>query len=353
MLTEPFSSDVTLAGTFDACLVAKCETECGLTCGALSQIAAPDAAPSCEACLETSECATTEECALDLDCQSYLLCRQNCVTGDCIGACAGPSGTDFFKSFWPLMYCQSACGVGDNWACVGHIQWQETSFLSLHLTVQLVDYNFMMGGAESGVTVSMCTGSDATCQRPVDREATDSQGYVTLTDPVIGDQNLGLDGFLDVSAADLYPTHFYWGFPLTAIHGLIAFPLPVVSQVDWSQTWNGLGPLAPDPALGVILAVPLDCFGSLAPGVTLAIAGSDAVPLYLSGANVINPSGTMAASNGIGVFIDVPPGAIDVIATPAGFAHPSSRVSVSVQAGILTVVGLAPTPDPSDADSAP
>lgn len=350
---QPLSPDLTLAGTLDACLASQCAKECGLDCGALSQIAPPDSAPACEKCLHDVYCATTIDCASSADCQTYLLCRENCVTGDCVGACAG-SGTSFFTSFWPIATdCQSACDVGENWACVGHVEWPEISIQTQNLTVQFKDV--LTGATEDGITVSMCGGTDTTCPEPVSSKQTDAQGYVTLNDPLWTDQSLGLNGFLDIQSPDLYPTLIYWGFPLTEVQGAIAVPIPAFSLEDWSLIWQG----GLDPTRGVILAVAVDCFGSPAPGVALTLssapdAGAPNV-FYLSGSSptiAISLTDTTTESNGTGAFVNVPPGPVDVIATPAGIGRPSSRVSVSVRAGTLTEVSLAPTPDTLDVGDA-
>ncbi|HEY3818495.1 MAG TPA: hypothetical protein VGL81_15080 [Polyangiaceae bacterium] len=356
------SSDLALAGGLDACIFSQCENVCGLSCGSLAEIASPGAGPACQACLQTNYCANTQECATNANCQTYLLCRQNCVTGDCVGACAG-AGTSFFGIFWPIpAQCNGPCEVGSNWACAGHVQWPMTSFQARNLTVQLRDA--LTGDEQAGVDVKMCGGSDTTCPAPVSEEVTDSQGYVTLHDTLWNDQNLGLNGFLDIQGPTLYPTLSYWGFPLTVLDGTIAVPIPTFSIQDWNLIWS-YGVAAPgvtlDPTLGVVFAVALDCFGNPAPGVAFSLSGPGVgtpppKPLYPSGASptiAISTTDTVTESSGTGIFINVQPGPVDVIATPAALGGPSSRVSVYVQAGTLTGVGLNPTPLPADGGESP
>ena len=348
----PLSLDEMHAANLDACIFTNCTSVCGLTPGDLSEIAPPDAAVACRMSLETNYAGSAQTCADDPECQRYLLCRENCVTGDCVGACAG-SGTSFFSGFWPLpQEVNAACDVGGNWACVGHVQWPEVSIQSQGLTVELTD---PFKNPLEGITVSMCARPDPTCPQPLSTAQTNSGGVVSLTAALFTNQSLGLDGFLDIQDTNLEPTLIYWGFPLSMLHGVIAFPIPVFSTLDWSViSWPGdAGALTG----GVIAATALDCFGEAAPGVTLSLDGGGAeepAAVYVSAASLtLSTTDTMTESNGIAFFINVPTGPVDVIATPGVLGRPSGRVSVYAQAGTVTEAAISPTPLPADAGSAP
>jgi hypothetical protein len=361
--------DVTMAGALDACLVSQCATQCNLACGALSKIAPPNEAPSCAACLQKStmpanDCAIAQECASDPRCQEYLLCRQNCVTGDCVGACLNPTSS-FFGFITPARdQCAGACQIGSNWGCVGKVQWPRAQSQIRNVTLHYL--RDLQGRNEVGVTVFMCEATDFFCENPVSSSQTDDEGGVTLTDStLLNGQDLGLNGFLalnaragDASAADsmLHPTFVYWGFPVTIVDGLIAETLPVPTMDNWNVDLGTLT-MGLDPTLGVVAAVALDCFGFQAGDVSLALSGpgdaGEPAPFYVAGLSPITMQpgpgpGTIAA-----IFGNVPPGPLDVIATPTGLGRPSSRVSIYVKAGTLTEVFLQPTPDPVDGGGGP
>jgi hypothetical protein len=335
-----------VAAPLDACLATNCANECGLTCGGLSQIADPHGAAACADCLNTKPdyCSLEEECAKNPACQQYLHCRQGCVTGDCIGACIG-IGTSFFGFYNSIEpQCRVQCEVGANWGCVGRIQWLPAEYETRTLTFHLADYFF--GTAETGVTVAMCEADDVPCATPVSGPVMlDSMGYATLAESTPNAQHLGLNGYLQFSSADLLPTLFYWGFPLTAQDGLFSDPIRVFSAADWGQLWNGVA--TPDPTLGAIGMIALDCFGQPAPGITFSLSNADAgapALYYVSGQSLVSLPNAMTDANGIALFIDVPPGPVDVVATPAAVGAVSSRVHVHAVAGALTEVVLEPTP---------
>jgi hypothetical protein len=86
--------------------------------------------------------------------------------------------------------------------------------------------------------------------------------------------------------------------------------------------------------------------GALASNVTLTLSGGDqsTVQFYLLVGNV--PSITAKAtdaSGGVG-WLNVPPGAVQVTASPAGLGQPSSRGTFFVRAGTTTAAVLGPTP---------
>jgi hypothetical protein len=342
-----------VAAPLDACLATECADECGLTCGALSQIADPRGAAACDECLSTNYCSLEEECAQNPACQEYLHCRQGCVTGDCIGACLaiGTSFFGFYNSIEPQ--CRAQCEVGANWGCVGRIHWPPVEHETRTLTFHLADYFF--GTAETGVTVAMCEADDVPCATPVSGPVmVDSMGYAMLVDATPNAQHLGLDGYLQISRSDLLPTLFYWGFPLVAKDGLFSDPISVFSVADWAQLWNGVA--TPDPTLGAIGMIALDCFGQPAPGITFSLSNADAgaptlsnadagapALYYMSGQSLVSQPNAITDVSGIALFIDVPPGPLDVLATPAAVGAASSRVHVHAVAGALTEVVLEPT----------
>jgi hypothetical protein len=359
-------TDVMLAGDLAACIAASCESECGVACGGLSTIAPPDAAAACSACLQRSDSSCA--CATTSVCQEHLLCRQNCSTGDCVGECPSSPFTNFFASV-SAGPCASACAVGSNWACLGHVTWPAQIYQGAR-TVTLESINDLEGHHWSDVTVLMCAPGDPGCLDPVDMAKTDSDGAVALQDRTNPSLNggLGLDGFLAFNTTEgaigagagavssetlnMYPTNLYWGFPVS-IDGVITETISVPS-VAW---WNGnpvtssLDGLCTTPGgCGVIVAGAVDCFGTAAMGMTFTLSPSSPsnppVVFYLSSISPLTIAGSAPGSNTIAaIFTNVAAGPIEVVAVPPGADRPSGRVLVSVQTHALTQVFVSPEPD--------
>jgi hypothetical protein len=353
-------TDVVLAGELEACIAANCDGDCRVTCGGLSTIAPPDAAAACSACLQRSNYSCA--CGTRSDCQEYLLCRQNCSTGDCVGECPNSPFTDFFATV--RAGCANECDIGSNWACLGHVTWPPEVFQGGR-TVTVQSINDLEGHHWSGVTVLMCAPGDPSCLEPVDVAETDSDGTVTfqdMTNPSLN-SGLGLNGFLAFNTVsggaavapetlNMYPTNVYWGFPLS--NGGVVTQATSVPSIAW---WNGnavtsgLGGLCATPGgCGVIVAGAVDCFGSAALGITFSLSPSPTsnppTVLYLSSISPLTIAGGTPGPNTIAaIFPNVAPGLVDVVAVPPGSDRPSGRVSVNVQTQALTQVFVSPEPE--------
>jgi hypothetical protein len=259
----------------------------------------------------------------------------------------GPGGASDFIGFFHQLQsqCTGECEYGRRWDCVDHITWPSAGSSSLNLTVLVVDGGGLLSGggpqALAGVTVKLCMG--ASCTAPV---ATDADGRATLTAP----SNwltlyYGPNGYLDVEGAGLQPALVYWGFPLSEPNGALSSPIVMFTQDEWNLILASLA-IPADTMRGAIAALTLDCFGTVAPDVAVALLAPDAgavTPLYQSGASL---SGLASATDmsGIAFFFDVEPGPHDVTATPIELGAASSHVSLTVRPGTLTEVALAPTP---------
>ncbi|MCL2447432.1 MAG: hypothetical protein FWD17_00640 [Polyangiaceae bacterium] len=357
----PIGPDVQLAAAVDVCVATNCQNECGppgaggpgaLSCGGLSRIAPPDAASACAACLSQNDCPSATACGQSVNCQEYFLCRTNCSTGDCVGQCSEVNGDNPFFDFFTAVRktCPDECKAGANWACVGSVQWPWTVG-SASRPVRLTDLTSLEDGPVTGATVSLCQTDDPTCATPVgDTAQVASDGSVDLVDTTatLPPNYYGLNGFLAVrsgspstATSNVYPTNIFWGFPLSG--GVIATPIYAPTAEEWASAgWASLA----SPDLGLVIASAVDCFGEAATGVQFALEGpNEPAPIYLTGlmapaiALGVGPTTTAA------IFPNVAPGLVDVVAIPPGFDRPVSRVSMQVQAGVLTGVILSPEPD--------
>jgi hypothetical protein len=149
---------------------------------------------------------------------------------------------------------------------------------------------------------------------------------------------LGLNAFLQLTSPTIVPTLFYWGFPLS--EAAVAFTghfydirifTPAELQASLTATR-----ITQDPSRGMIGVGISDCLGSTAAGVQMTFDVSDPLIQTYYGATT-----EMA---GVFAMFDVPPGYVNLTATPPALTTPSSHVSVLVRAGTLTEVYMAPTP---------
>ena len=115
-IDRPVPTAAGIPAALDACLASKCEQACGLTCGALAKLAPPEAAADCSACIHQLFCPQAQACAKSAERQRHFLCRENCVTGDCVGACslaAADVGAPLcLGACGPTTRCINACSVG-------------------------------------------------------------------------------------------------------------------------------------------------------------------------------------------------------------------------------------------------
>jgi hypothetical protein len=338
----------------DACLATNCAVECNLACGSFAgYVSEPGIASACDACVtgHGDACAAAAACAESVDCDSYTHCRRACVTGDCIGACGPPPvDTTVFSPAYSLVekYCATECRVGDQWYCAGHFTWPTALSATRRFTFSLTDA--LGTGPIAGAEVKLCDPGNTRCDPAIDHGTTDASGSATLTDnTTINGNNLGLDGYIDVSSQhdvmglSLFPTIIYWGFPLSEANGRLGEPIPLFSAAGLAglTQFNGLS-LRADR--GHVAVVALDCFGYQAAGVTFSLVASDGStmsPFYVAGTALSSTGGT--DGTGSAFFLNVPPNDATVSAMPSGATVAASTQRVNVRAGILTEVSMAPT----------
>ncbi len=230
-----------------ACLATHCETACGLTCGGVADlISEPDAAASCQQCLQGSQCAQAEACASSELCGAFVLgflafstldsievfeqrecansaasglefligglssiCGRNPPTLDADASAPSTAGA-FAQSYGS---CTTPCAIGNYWACVDHVTWPSPNSTNYSFGYTVTD--FVTSQPVAGALVQVCSASDENCSQPLTHETTDADGRVSLTFQNIRDTSgLGLNGFLRTTAADIVPLDYYWGFPL-------------------------------------------------------------------------------------------------------------------------------------------
>jgi hypothetical protein len=350
------------ASELAACLARSCEEECELPCGALVGIAAPVFADDCQTCLSTSFCEDARACAGDAACQAYITCRRQCDTGDCIAACLSghaasidyclgdcasssclrPCGADFdaVVDLSSRLYedyidakCRKQCGALQDWSCDGTVRSPTIRGRERRLTVA---FDVFLSHVNGDIRVQMCQPTDRDCETPVSEGTTDADGVVHLVDATDTENGTGngLIGFLKVSAERLYPTRVYWGFRLSEEDGALSIPIPVFTSSHVKNSLKGGG--------GILAAVAVDCAGTQAEGIKFSLDMVEAPRLGYSRHNVPDFSATETDESGAAFFLGLTDGPYTVLATVASTDKEVSRVSVFVEDGTITQVGLAP-----------
>jgi hypothetical protein len=369
VIDHPIVSGLEATANLEACLASQCPTACGLTCGVLSKISSPKAAPSCSSCIQRHDdvCSDAVTCARSPVCQQELLCREGCVTGDCIGACSVPdydggqlclgscgpahclttcATADSYVSLYSTFLgsagiCQKECEIGNNWSCVGNFEWPGAMGPTRELTLALVDA-FGLTQPVTGATVKLCAQVGAACDG-LDEQVTDDQGVVKIVDDTQTLNGIALNGYLEVSSPNIYPTIIQWGFPLVEIEGILSTPIPVFTSAELSNLLASFGGV--DATRGMIAVGAVDCLGDNSPGVRFSAdgLGPDSLLVYLY---ELYPTLTGPTDQqGAAIFNNVPaPGFYDISATPDALGMRSSLQHVAVRAGWLTEVLMMPTP---------
>ena len=364
-------NDSALAAELAACLSGSCEKPCKLTCGALPGLVSSAASEGCQDCLANYHCGPQQACAANVDCQLYVACRRGCVTADCIGSCSirrtpeadicygGCSVTDCVRpcssefdevvNLYAALYdstasseCAKLCQSGGDWSCVGEISWPHVEARERSLTVGFSPR--LPTTSRQGIKVKMCVRGDEECGAPIDSAYSDADGIVRLVDSTGATNGVGngLDGFLKLSSAEIYPTKVYWGFPLSKKNGALGTSVPIFEP---AALYFLLGDEALDPTRGMIGAIVVDCAGVAASDVEVDLGTDEPGVQRLYGRNTAAATeATKTDQTGTVFFTHVPVGKQTLTVTPNATGRASSVFQVDVRAGTLTEVGLAPTP---------
>jgi hypothetical protein len=349
-----------LVSALGACLASHCESDCKLDCGAFAAyLAEPGAAATCDACLKSNACQDARACGSSSDCDAYWRCYAACPTPDCRFACAleHDAGLQLLR---PLQedysgICATPCAYGNYWACVGNVSWPGVSAPSVELVVPVIDFTNHL--PVSGETVSVCLSCPCgTSVTPVLAQGTtDDAGTVSLAVPqIVSAADVGLMGCVEVTSPDAstVPYFGYWGYPFSQAvvnpalgpgspaANLAAQSAQVFTPAEFAGATQYIG-VTQLSGRGSIGAAVFDCLGNPAGGVQVAIDSHDPLITVYSASD---DAGTTTAA-GLAFFYNVPPGTVQVTATPVSLGRgPSSVETVIVAADTTTAVGMFPTP---------
>ncbi|MGO9834100.1 MAG: carboxypeptidase-like regulatory domain-containing protein [Polyangiaceae bacterium] len=329
-----------------ACLAANCDTACGLPCGGVADyLAEPDAAAACQSCFEqAAPCAHARACGTSVDCDAFVRCGLAAHVqfgADCVIASdAGAAFASALVQDWTGT-CAAPCGVGSEWACVGHVSWPHPASTAVDLSLSVTD--FASHQPISGLSVSVCSGDVPNCSTPVvSGGTTDPTGRIDYTIQNLPDSDgLGLSGYWEISQSQVYGTQLLaWGFPLSTAR--FSHSGSLASQSVTQELFSAIG-ITQDPSRGMISAQVFDCDGNPAPNVKITTDINDPLVHETYGISGVTTN-TVTDSTGIVIFSNVPVGVATLIASPVALGKPSSNEAVLVEAAAWSYMPMPVTP---------
>jgi len=351
---QPIGNSTTF-GPLYRCTVAHCENACNLPCGGAGPFfTAPDAAATCQACLSHNACGAIRDCTTDDTCVADEYCALSCQgRTDCYTTCGFQSdaGSPLLASaVGAIKTCGSACALGEDWTCIGHVNWPfpRAATSAVHLSL----YDAISMKPAASVQASVCA-VDGTCDSVVG--ASDDAGLVTVEVPLpslmIHDSAgptgaIFLSAAADAGASGVAPALLYWGMALSEpALGPIGVPLTTPGESVGIRDSVDAGPL--QSGRGLLFVNMTDCMGAFAPGVKFGLLPHDgATQLYYFENNNLSKTATMTDPIGAAVASNVIAGTVQVTATLTGSGEIVGRESVTVQPGVTTLLFMHPTPTP-------
>jgi hypothetical protein len=358
----PASGSPAVSG-LSACLVAHCESQCGLSCGAFAgYLSEPDAAAGCQGCLVLNGCAEARTCAASTECDAYWRCYTACQTPDCKFACASKhdAGAALFRPLQNVYSgsCSTDCAFGNYWACIGKISWPAAASAQVDFAFPVVDIFGYAPIPGEQVTVCASCPCGTAISKSLGTATTDDAGVavVQVNQPLTNTDH-GLNGCAEVlSPTDAtVPYYGYWGYPLServvdprqgpgsAMINVAAQSVQVFTP-DQLQAGSGFADAGLLPGRGFLGAAVFDCFANPTPGARVSIGSIDPlVTTFYPGSG----SNGATANLGLGLMLNVAPGMYQVSAMPGPLGGDASSVqTVRVDQGVTTAAGMFPTPVP-------
>jgi hypothetical protein len=230
----------------------------------------------------------------------------------------------------------------------------------VNLTWWVYDFSSQMG--VSGADVSICTGCPCpTANTPVLAHAqTDGSGHFTV--PVrqsVGPANVANTLCVQTTAPGYMTTFTYFTTPIST-------PTASIDEQLLPEVGAGIALLTPsaqmlneqafgvtyDQTRGAVGVGIWDCLSNPANGVSVTLSGGGSMAVALGGIDggpgtlPTSVSGAGNLGTGRAIFLNVAPGTVALTATPSGLTTPVDTRTVTVAAGTLTQVGMAPWPSP-------
>jgi hypothetical protein len=329
------------------CQATSCASDCNLECGGLFGLDLfwfAQGSGECQRC-ETSDpsCSAFATLSKNASFVANTLCLDNCRPYDqvCLFNCDSTDTVDWPEGGIALIQgaagaCAAACPT-PSWTCLGSVGWPSATSPSVTARFKVSDYE--TGKGVPDVSVRACGQLDTECATALGTGTVDAGGVVTLT--VVAP----FGGYVELSAPG-YVTGLWFSYPSRTASSLSSEPGNVPSVGLVSAKLFASFPATQTAGLGSILAIPLDCFGQPATGVSFASASLGSMAQAWYAVNDVPALGYTATQPGrlvAGGFFDVTPGIVSVSALESGTMFAS--VTVPVRENAITIVSpLVPTP---------
>lgn len=304
---------------------------------------------ACRSCI-VERCATElQSCADDVACDEGHRCLEGRIDPVSSTVCSERAPEASLLLAQTLAGCVSSTCLADcapdlPWSCVEKYSWPTPSAAAV--TVDLTLLAFYQQNPLPQVEVSACDRRDAQCNPPFDRSITDDTGRTALQIPLIerSAAGLGLDGFdgyFWLRGQSVIENLRFVGAPYFQATGRFEAIVLSREEVALSASLSGV---TLDPARGIVVVAIRDCGLRRAAGVrfSLSTADSTTTPFYLV-SGLPDPSTTETTLDGVGGFVNVPPGNAVVTAVLAATGREIGKAAFFVRADALTDVIVVPT----------
>lgn len=293
--------------------------------------------------------------------------REQCsTTQDCVAR-----GAAFAASVCVDSLCQEA--VVDPWRCLDHPPPAAPTTATVHVSVRVCDSLRGCSLVLRGLTAKLCAKLDAGCTNPILADVRNTNGVFEFDAPT---GLFGFDGYLQISAPpELCTDRDVFGGASDTVCALLPqcdpaapdercaippysptlqfFNPPIVADVELStlqivSTASSLGiaqaaGVVYDPAQGSLLVTAQDCDGAGAAGLAFSMddhPASTGQTLYLEN-NIPTRARQQTDATGIGLFIGLPEGFVNVVARDSEGTKVGS-VGAFVAASSTSYTTLAP-----------
>jgi len=249
--------------------------------------------------------------------------RPQCKSdGDCAALGGDLAGTVCLESF---------CQASPRWGCLDSPAAAPPASGEFTLTFSIKDT--VNRQPKPGLNARLCRRLDLGCTEVVTPAGvTDAQGSVSLKAPA------GFDGYVRLEGGDVFPAMYFFNPPISKdlkdiSVSLSTFPVTgnIISLTGASQKVDR----------GLVLASVVDCVGGPAEGIKLSSSILDAESkVFYAANNLPSAIATETDAVGYGGIVNVSPGPVTLSATQSATGREIDRITVLVQAGMMSIVTL-------------
>ncbi|HEU4576943.1 MAG TPA: hypothetical protein VFS67_01720 [Polyangiaceae bacterium] len=233
----------------------------------------------------------------------------------------------------------SPASVDPKWGCLEGPEAPRAVALRPTVSFSLRLYDPTTQATPPQSSVRACNRFDLDCAAPVDGPAEPAQdGLIHLSLPQ------GFAGFLEITSPAIVPALYFFNPPLEADRR----DQFIVVSLDTARALAGSGNVALDAELGMIAVRTMDCAGELSGGVEFSNDKGGVPFAFVDGLPFIGY--VVTNGDGIGGFVNVPPGLVALQGQEAGSERVSGKASVLVRKGWFAYGDLNPAPSFNEYD---